>query len=105
MRGSYLHMKTGESNPLCELVGHLPINHLRMPGAEKSRFDEELDREFPFQIKAHVFANRHDWSPQEGQDCLALIIPLDGLLRVDIGERLIELGRRDLDRTGPSYSS
>ena len=96
MRDSYLHMKTGESNPLCEMVGRLPINHLRMPGAEERRFDEQLKSEFPFQIEAHIFANGHDWSHQEGQDCLGLIIPLDGLLLVETENRLIELGAGEI---------
>ena len=55
MRDSYLHMKTGESNPLCELVGRLPINHLRMPGAEERRFDEQLKSEFPFSDRGAYF--------------------------------------------------
>jgi AraC-like DNA-binding protein len=93
MKASYLHMKkTNETNALCEIAGRLPIKQLRMPCAQRRPFDELLDREFPFQIKAYLFANGYSWSPQNGQDGLALIVPLDGLLRVNTGERLIELG-------------
>ena len=63
-----------------------------MPCAEKRRFDEPLDCEVAFQIEAYAFANGYSWSTRNGQDGFALIVPLDGSLRVGIGERLIELG-------------
>jgi AraC-like DNA-binding protein len=85
-----------QTNALCKIAGRLPIKRLRMPCAEKRRFDELFDSEFPFAIKSYLFANGYSWSPQNGQDGLALIVPLDGLLRVDTGERLIELGSGEI---------
>jgi AraC-like DNA-binding protein len=93
MKAGYLHMKrTSQTNALCEIAGRLPIKHLHMPCAEKRRFDEPLDCEFAFQIKAYDFANGYSSSAGSGQDGFALIVPLDGSLRVGTGERLIELG-------------
>ena len=93
MKASYLHMKrTSQTNALCEIAGRLPIKQLHMPYAEKRRFDEPLDSEFAFQIEAYDFANGYSWSARNGRDGFALIVPLDGSLRVGIGERLIELG-------------
>ena len=93
MKVGYLQMKRrNQTNALCEIAGRLPIKHLHMPCAEKSRFDEPLDCEFAFQIKAYDFANGYSWSARNGQDGFALIVPLDGSLRVGTGERLIELG-------------
>jgi AraC-like DNA-binding protein len=93
MKAGYLHMKrTSQTNALCEIAGRLPIRHLHMPCAEKRRFDEPLDCEFAFQIKAYDFANGYSWPARNGQDGFALIVPLDGSLRVGTGERQIELG-------------
>ncbi|MGB7794549.1 MAG: AraC family transcriptional regulator [Terrimicrobiaceae bacterium] len=93
MKVGYLQMKRrNQTNALCEIAGRLPIKHLHMPCAERSRFDEPLDCEFAFQIKAYDFANGYSWSARNGQDGFALIVPLDGSLRVGTGERLIELG-------------
>ena len=93
MKAGYLRMKkTSQADTLCEMAGRLPIKDLCMPSSEKRQFDELLDREFPFQIKAYIFADGCSWQPKNGQDGFALIVPLDGLLRVGTGERLIELG-------------
>jgi hypothetical protein len=80
-------------NALNEIAGRLAIEKLRLPCAERRRPFGPLDGEFPFRIEAHVFANGYSWSlPQRGQDGLALIVPLDGLLRFDAGERPHQLG-------------
>ena len=92
MKAGYHHMKRmRQRNGLCEIAGRLPIKHLHMPSAEKRWFDEPLDCEFAFQIKAYDFANGYSSSAGSGQDGYALIVPLDGSLRVGTGERL-ELG-------------
>jgi hypothetical protein len=93
MKVGHFHMKkANQRNVLCEIAGRFPIKQLRLPGAEKRRSVELLGREFPFQIEAYVFANGYSWSPHSGEDGLALIVPLDGWLRVDTGERRNELG-------------
>ena len=80
-------------NALYEIAGRFAHEQTRLPCGERRRSFGPLDREFPFRIEAHVFANGYSWSlPQSGQDGLALIVPLDGLLRFDAGERLNQLG-------------
>ena len=53
--------------------------------------DELFDREFPFQIEASTFSNGHNGSLRDGQNRLALVMPLNGLLRLDIGKRPVDL--------------
>jgi AraC-like DNA-binding protein len=53
--------------------------------------DELFDREFPFQIEACTFSNGHSGTLRDGQNRLALVMPLSGLLRLDIGKRPVEL--------------
>jgi len=84
-------------NALYEIAGRFAIEQLRLPGAERHCSFEPLDREFPFRIEMHVFANGYSWTlRQRGQDGLALIVPLDGLLRFDAGERPNQLDRGEI---------
>jgi AraC-like DNA-binding protein len=75
-------------NPLSEIAQALAFAR---QGAEERAADEPLDREFPFQIKACAFADTDSGSLQDGQNRLALLTPLSGSLRVNIGKRPVDL--------------
>lgn len=84
-------------NALCQTAGRYAFEQLGRTEAERPCSFEPLHREFPFRIEAHVFANGYSWSsPQRGQGSLALIVPLDGVLRFDAGERPDELGSGEI---------
>jgi AraC-like DNA-binding protein len=80
--------RTSEPNPLLEIAQALTFAR---KGADACGSDEHLDREFPFQIQAYTFSGGDSRSLQDGQNRVALIMPLRGLLRVDMGKRSVDL--------------
>jgi hypothetical protein len=82
---------------ILENRGRHAFEQLGRPDAERPCSFGPLDREFPFRKEAYVFANGYSWSsPPRGQGSLALIVPLDGLLRFEAGERPAELGAGEI---------
>jgi len=60
------------------------------------RYDEPLDREFPFLIRLFHYSSRHVTQAQTWHDRLELFIPLDGPVRFVTAGRLQELQPGDL---------
>jgi AraC-like DNA-binding protein len=79
---------TSQSNPLREIAQELTLDRR---WAEECRPGELFDGEFPFQIKVYAFSSGHSCSLEDGQNRLALIVPLSGLLRVDIAKCPLDL--------------
>jgi AraC family transcriptional regulator, transcriptional activator of pobA len=60
------------------------------------RYEEKLDREFPFMIRLFTFRARHFTQGSTWHERLELFLPLDGECPVRVGETHITLGRGDL---------
>jgi AraC-like DNA-binding protein len=80
--------KISQTNPLHAIAQELA---LARPSAEEPRADRLFRREFPFEIKTYVVSSGANRTLKDGQNCLALFIPLSGSLRVEIGRRLADL--------------
>ena len=59
--------------------------------AEIPRLQKPLDGEFPFQIEAYPFSSADSRSLEDGQNRLALLVPLNGWLRADIAAIGVDL--------------
>ena len=77
-----------ETDPLREITQELIFAR---PHAEEPQAEQPFNREFPFQIQNSLFSTGAKRPLKDGQNCLALFIPLSGSLRVDIGRRPVDL--------------
>jgi hypothetical protein len=80
--------RTSQTNPLRQIAQRFALARQCL---DERGSDELFDREFPFQIEACTFSNGHSGTLRDGQNRLALVMPLSGLLRLDIGKRPVEL--------------
>jgi AraC-like DNA-binding protein len=80
--------QTSQADPLREITQQLTFAR---PHAEGPPADGPFSREFPFHIQTYVFSCEANRLLKDRQNCLALFVPLDGLLRVDIERRPVDL--------------
>jgi AraC-like DNA-binding protein len=71
-----------QADPLREITQELSFAG---PHAEEPQADQL------FQIQTHVFSSGANPQLKDRQNCMALFVPLNGALRVDIGRRLVDL--------------
>ena len=78
-------------NALHAILERLTGENLHLSGNGTRRFDE-LDPEFPFLPMAYGVQKWFASLPKSGTDHLALLMPLDGSVQIQSGERLVQLG-------------
>lgn len=79
----------------CERLRFEP-HHISDKLDASGRYEEPLDREFPFLIRLFHYASRHVTRSQTWHDRLELFIPLDGPVRFVTAGRVQELRAGDL---------
>jgi len=79
----------------CERLRFEP-HHISDKLDASGRYEEPLDREFPFLIRLFHYASRHVTRAQTWHDRLELFIPLDGPVRFATAGRVQELQAGDL---------
>ena len=79
--------RVSQADPLHEITQEV----IARPHAEEPPADGLFSREFPFHIQTYVFSREANRLLKDRQNCLALFVPLDGLLRVDIERRPVDL--------------
>ena len=62
----------------------------------QGRYEVDLDREFPFLIKLFHFSRRHHTRALTWHERLELFLPLDGEVRLQMGDQMIRLAPGDL---------
>jgi AraC-like DNA-binding protein len=89
IRTGSLHLNSrGERNPLRAIAQAIEF---RRKCAEGRGPHESFECEFPFEIKADTLSAGDSRSLQNGQNRLALLVAVKGLLRVDMGRRSVDL--------------
>jgi AraC-like DNA-binding protein len=63
---------------------------------DTGRYEEPLDREFPFLIRLFHYSSRQHTPGMTWHERLELFLPLDGTARVQMGDDELELGAGDL---------
>ena len=86
--GSLLPNGFCQANPLRQIAQEFAFARQSL---DERGTNELFDREFPFQIEASTFSNGHSGSLRGGKNRLALVMPLSGLLRLDMGKRPVDL--------------
>ena len=84
--GSLLPNGSCQANPLRQIAQKFAFARQCL---DQRGSDELFDREFPFQMEASTFSNGHSGSLRQNR--LALVMPLSGLLRLDMGKRPVDL--------------
>jgi AraC-like DNA-binding protein len=79
--------RASQADPLHEITQEV----IARAHAEEPPADGLFSREFPFHIQTYVFSREANRLLKDRQNCLALFVPLDGLLRVDIERRPVDL--------------
>ena len=96
MHGSQRTQKSNLDNalaafPLWKVAAELPFEPHRIRLDETGRYDEELDREFPFVVRLFHFRHK-DYTPGlTWHERLEIFLPLDGLTRMRMGEQEVHL--------------
>jgi AraC-like DNA-binding protein len=76
---------------LWDVAGELPFEPHRIRMDSTGRYDEALDREFPFVVRLFHFRHK-DYTPGlTWHERLELFLPLDGITRMRMGEQRVEL--------------
>jgi hypothetical protein len=89
MRTGALYLNgASEPDPLREIAQALTFTGQCAKIAPRQ---EKFDREFPFQIEAYAFSSTDSRSLEDRQNRLALLVPLNGWLRVDIAVTGVDL--------------
>ena len=84
MKPGSLHLNGApQSNALYEIAQELALARRFGEKADGIKFG---DRGFPFQIEAYTFPNGHSGPLRDGQNRLAVVMPLGGLLSKPISQ-------------------
>jgi AraC-like DNA-binding protein/mannose-6-phosphate isomerase-like protein (cupin superfamily) len=88
--------KTVHPNALYEVAKNLKFEPHRISMDPTGRYNEPMDRNFPFFIRLFHFHHRDFTSAPSWHERLELFIPLDGPLRMRMGNRVAELGAGEI---------
>ncbi|MEO8352076.1 MAG: AraC family transcriptional regulator [Chthoniobacteraceae bacterium] len=83
-------------NKFLRLADRLRFEPHRIELDRTGRYDEPLEREFPFVIKLFHFRSRHYTPGLTWHDRLELFIPVDGRARLRMGEQELVLAPREI---------
>jgi xylan 1,4-beta-xylosidase len=83
--------KTVHPNELYQVAKHLKFEPHRISVDPTGRYNEPIDRNFPFFIRLFHFHHRDFTSAPSWHERLELFIPLDGPLRMRMGNQVAEL--------------
>jgi AraC-like DNA-binding protein len=84
--------KSSASPALLEVADGLPFEPHRIKFDTTGRYDEPLDREFPFVIKLFHFRHRDRTPGMTWHERLEIFLPLDGTVKMRMGNRQAEVG-------------
>jgi xylan 1,4-beta-xylosidase len=88
--------KKGHSNELYQVANDLRFEPHRISVDPTGRYNEPMDRSFPFFIRLFHFHHRDFTSAPSWHERLELFMPLDGPLRMRMGNRVADLEAGDI---------
>jgi len=83
-------------NELNRAANGLAFEPHRIRFDRTGRYEEPLDREFPFIIKLFRFKHREITPGLTWHERLELFVPLDGVVRMRMGDRVAEVGKGEI---------
>jgi hypothetical protein len=83
-------------NELARAANGLTFEPHRIRFDRTGRYEEPLDREFPFIIKLFRFKHREITPGLTWHERLELFVPLDGVVRMRMGDRVAEVGKGEI---------
>ena len=88
--------KTVQANELYRVANHLKFEPHRISVDPTGRYNEPMDRSFPFFIRLFHFHHRDFTSAPSWHERLELFVPLDGPLRMRMGNKAADLEAGDI---------